>query len=312
MIRIVPACVFPGQGSQSVGMLSAWRGERVFVETIDEASDVLDLDLWHLSQHADPAELARTVNTQPLVVAASIAIYRTWQAQSPVDVPWAIGHSVGEISALVAAGALALPAALHIARQRALAMMAAVAPGVGGMAAVIGLDDLTVERLCSACAGGGGVLEPVNFNAPGQVVVAGHMPAIERLKMAAREAGAKMVFVLPVSGPFHSSLMQPAAEALARCLDDIRVTAPSLRVLHGNSLEVATEASIKPALVAQLTAPVRWTAMVRHLEADGVTHIVESGPGEVLTNLCRRVAPALSVLPLHLPQGMEAAVLALS
>lgn len=311
MVRIAPACVFPGQGSQSVGMLSAWRGERVFVETIDEASDALDQDLWHLSQHADPAELARTVNTQPLVVAASIAIYRAWQVRCPLAAPWAMGHSVGEISALIAAGALTLPDGVHLTRQRALAMMAAVAPGVGGMAAVIGLDDPTVERLCSACAGEA-VLEPVNFNAPGQVVVAGHIPAIERLKVAARDGGAKMVFVLPVSGPFHSSLMQPAAEALARCLDDIRIAPPSLRVLHGNSLEVATEESIKPALVAQLTAPVRWTAMVRHLEAGGVAHIVEAGPGEVLTNLCRRIAPALSVLPLHLPEGMEAAALALS
>jgi len=311
MVRIAPACVFPGQGSQSVGMFSAWRGEREFVDTIDEASDVLDLDLWHLTQHGDPAELARTVNTQPLMVAASVAIFRAWQLRCPMPASWAIGHSVGEISALVAAGALTLQDALRVARQRALAMTDAVAPGIAGMAAVIGLDDPTVQRLCTACADEG-VLEPVNYNAPGQVVVAGHLAGIERLKAAARDAGAKMVFVLPVSGPFHSSLMRPAADVLARCLEGIAVAPPSLSVLHGNSLEVATAQSIKPALVAQLTAPVRWTAMVRHLEADGVTHILEAGPGEVLANLCRRIAPTICALPLHLPEGMEAAALALS
>lgn len=178
------------------------------------------------------------------------------------------------------------------------------------MAAVLGLDDATVQRLCIACADFH-TLEPVNYNAPGQVVVAGHVPAIDRLKVAARDAGAKMVFVLPVSGPFHSTLMRPAAVALAAALKSVDIRQPALPILHNATLEEATADSIKPALIEQLTTPVRWTETMRRVIADGTSHVVEVGPGEVLTGLCRRISTQVTALPLHVPQGMDAAALAL-
>lgn len=302
--------VFPGQGSQSSGMLTPWRGNRAVTDTIAEASEAVGLDLWQISESGDPAALALTTNTQPLIVAMSVALWRAWQERSSRRIEWAAGHSVGEIAALVAAQALSLSHAMQIARRRALAMSTALPGGTGTMAAVLGLDDATVERLCDQCADGD-VLEPVNYNAPGQVVVAGHVGAIERLKPVAREAGAKMVFVLPVSGPFHSSLMLPAASALASALDVVAVHPPIMRVLHNSNMAVATIESIKPALVAQLTSPVRWTDTMSFFAANGTPHMLEVGPGEVLCGLCRRIAPEATPWPLHMPQGMDAAARAL-
>jgi len=306
----VVAAVFPGQGSQSAGMLAPWQGDRMVVDTIAEASDALGLDLWQLSEAGDAAALALTINTQPLMVAVSAALWRAWRQRCSRSIAFAAGHSVGELGALVAAQSLSLSDAMRIARRRALAMSAAVAEGTGTMAAVLGLDDATVQQLCTRCAEDG-VLEPVNYNAPGQVVVAGHVSAIERLKSAARDAGAKMVFMLPVSGPFHSSLMQPAASALAITLDMIDVCPPTLPVLHNSSMAAATAASIKPELVAQLTSPVRWTETVNRMTAAGTTHVLEVGPGEVLTGLCRRIAPRVTAWPLATPQSMDAAARAL-
>jgi [acyl-carrier-protein] S-malonyltransferase len=199
---------------------------------------------------------------------------------------------------------------MRIARRRAHAMNAAVPDGTGTMAAVLGLDDATVEQLCTHCADGG-ILEPVNYNAPGQVVVAGHVSAIERLTRAARDAGAKMVYLLPVSGPFHSSLMRPAAHILETALGAIDVHPPLLRVLHNSSMALATAASIKSELVAQLTSPVRWAETVRTMTAAGTSHILEMGSGEVLSGLCRRIAPGVTTWPLGVPQGMDAAASAL-
>lgn len=304
------AAVFPGQGSQSAGMLAPWQGNRVVVDTIAEASEALALDLWRLSESGEPAALALTTNTQPLIVAISVALWRAWGQRCSRNIAWAAGHSVGELGALVAAQALSLTGAMRIARQRALAMNAAVPEGTGTMAAVLGLDDATVEQLCNDCAGSG-VLEPVNYNAPGQIVVAGHVSAIERLKSAARVSGAKMVFMLPVSGPFHSSLMLPAASALATALDTIDIHPPVLKVLHNSNMAVATAASIKLELVAQLTSPVRWTETMHRMTAGGTSQILEVGPGEVLSGLCRRIAPRVTAWPLNTPHGMDAAARAL-
>jgi [acyl-carrier-protein] S-malonyltransferase len=305
------ACVFPGQGSQWIGMLNAWRGDLVVEAVIEEASDALTLDLWRLVQYGPLASLNHTANTQPVMVAAAVACWRAWADRIRVTPLWSAGHSVGEISALTAAGALGLADAMRLVRVRAQAMAEAVPDGVAGMAAVIGLDDLTVQALCVDCAQGE-VLEPVNYNAPGQVVVAGHMGAIERLKQPAKAAGAKMVHVLPVSGPFHSSLMKPAVLALAQHLAPLEIEEPRFRVLHNSRLEAARRQSIKPALAEQLTHPVRWVQTIKRFESDGITHIVEIGPGEVLTNLARRIAPGLRALPLNSPQTLDAVAQALA
>jgi len=300
------ALVFPGQGSQSIGMLNAWRGHRVVEATIDEASSVLDMDLWELVEHGPAASLNSTINTQPVMVASSVALFRAWQALSAQTPRWAAGHSVGEISALAAAGALDFADALRLVRCRAQAMAQAVPAGSAGMAAVLGLDDACVEQLCRECAGAE-VLEAVNYNAPGQVVVAGHQQAIERIRVQAKAAGAKMVFVLPVSGPFHSSLMRPAASAVAAHLAPLSAQEPLFPVLHNSTLGAATTAGLKTALVEHLTRPVPWVQTMRRFVADGVTHVLEIGPGEVLTNLTRRIAPQLRSLALNSPQALEAA-----
>lgn len=296
--------VFPGQGSQSVGMLNTWRGNPVVEETIAEASDVLATDMWQLIERGPAEDLNNTVNTQPVMVASAIAIFRVWRSVCPLQPTWAAGHSVGEISALTAAGAFGLADALRLVRGRAQAMSKAVDEGSAGMAAVLGLEDLVVQDLCERCAQGE-VLEPVNYNAPGQIVVAGHVAAIERIRRAAKAAGAKMVFVLPVSGPFHSSLMRPATLALADLLSNMEVRAPSFSVLHNSRLEKADEQTIKLALVEQLTRPVPWVQTINRFVASGVTHVVEMGPGEVLTNMTRRIDPGVKVLPTYSPQAME-------
>lgn len=300
------AYVFPGQGSQSVGMLDAWFDHILVRDTIAEASDALATDLWQLMHDGPAASLNSTVNTQPAIVASSVAIYRAWQAVFRGAPAVAAGHSVGEISALAAAGALSLADAVRLVRARAQAMTDAVPNAVGGMAAVIGLDDETVRRLCAECAQGR-VLEPVNYNASGQVVVAGHVDAIERLKEKAKSEGAKMVFILPVSGPFHSSLMRPALEQVARHVQSLRFCAPVFPILHNATVDTAALNMIPSALCEQLVRPVRWTETVRKFADRGVTQIVEIGSGEVLTNLCRRISPDVVVWPVNSPAAMEQA-----
>ena len=297
--------VFPGQGSQSIGMLTAWRGNRIVEKTIAEASDALGMNMWQLIERGPLPSLNSTVNTQPVMVASSMAIFRAWQEVCPQPPVWAAGHSVGEISALTAAGVFGFADALRLVCARAQAMSEAVEEGTAGMAAVLGLDDAVVHDLCESCAQGE-VLEPVNYNAPGQVVVAGHAAAIERIKHKAKAAGAKMVFVLQVSGPFHSSLMRPAALAFSNHLAHLNVHEPSFPVLHNSRLETARQQTIKSALVEHLTRPVPWVQTIKRFAADGVTHIVEVGPAEVLTNLTRRIAPGIKALPMYSPQAMEA------
>ena len=301
------ACVFPGQGSQTPGMLDAWAGQTIVRDTIAEASDVLALDLWHLMRHGSNAELNSTINTQPVMVASSVAIYRAWRSRHAELPAMAAGHSVGEISALAAAGILSLADAVRLARHRAQAMTVALADGIGGMAAVIGLADDTVHQLCLDCAHDE-VLEAVNYNAPGQVVVAGHMAALGRLKEAAKTQGAKMVMFLPVSGPFHSSLMRPAMHAVATRLHSLQFADPAFPVVHNATLETATPNSIVHALAQQLIKPVRWVDTVRLFVDRGVSHIIETGPGEVLSNLCRRIQPQLQVLSLNSPAAADKAL----
>jgi len=303
--------VFPGQGSQSVGMLAGYDAQPVVRETLVEAAAMLGQDLWALASDGPAEEINRTVNTQPLMLAADIAVYRAWRAAGGPKPAVVAGHSLGEYAALVAAGALELNDALPLVRLRAQAMQEAVPAGVGAMAAIMGLDDGGVAAACQEAAQGQ-VVEPVNFNAPGQIVIAGHREAVERAIAAAKGKGAKRGVLLPVSAPFHSSLLKPAADRLAAYLVDVPVTNPVLRVLHNVDARVAqTPDAIRNALARQAASPVRWVETVRAFVGDGVTHIVECGPGQVLAGLCKRIAPDVAVMPMNDGTAIEAALSAL-
>jgi [acyl-carrier-protein] S-malonyltransferase len=304
------AMVFPGQGSQSVGMMEGYAGHALVQETFAEASQVLGQDLWELVQDGPAEVLNQTVNTQPVMLTADIALYRAWQAAGGAEASLMAGHSLGEYAALVAAGAIAFRDALPLVRFRAQAMQDAVPQGVGAMAAIMGLDDDGVIAACSEAAQAQSV-EAVNFNAPGQVVIAGHKEAVERAIVAAKARGAKRGLLLPVSAPFHSKLLQPAAEKLANYLADVPVRAAHPAVLH--NVDVAPAASpeaIRSALARQAASPVRWVETIQAFIAQGVTHIVECGPGTVLTGLVRRIAPELDALPLNDADAIAAAIAA--
>jgi len=302
------AMVFPGQGSQSVGMLAGYEAYPVVRETLVEASAMLGQDLWALAADGPAEELNRTVNTQPLMLAADIAVYRAWRAAGGRKPDVVAGHSLGEYAALVAAGALELGDALPLVRFRAQAMQEAVPAGVGAMAAVMGLDDAGIVDACAE-AGQGQVVEPVNYNAPGQIVIAGHREAVERAIAAAKARGAKRGVLLPVSAPFHSSLLKPAADRLATYLAKVPVGRPQLRVLHNVDAGAAeTTEAIRDALARQAASPVRWVETVQAFVASGVSHIVECGPGQVLTGLCRRIAPDLTAMPMSDGAAVEAAL----
>jgi len=302
------AMVFPGQGSQSVGMLAGYDAHPGVRETLVEASAMLGQDLWTLAADGPAEELNRTVNTQPLMLAADIAVYRAWRAAGGTKPSIVAGHSLGEYAALVAAGSLELNDALPLVRFRAQAMQEAVPAGVGAMAAVMGLDGAGIAAACAEAAQGQ-VVEPVNYNAPGQIVIAGHREAVERAIGAAKARGAKRGVLLPVSAPFHSSLLKPAAERLAAYLANIPVSSPQLRVLHNvDAGAAATPDAIRDALARQAASPVRWVETVEAFVASGVSHIVECGPGQVLTGLCRRIAPDLTVMPMGDGAAIEAAL----
>jgi [acyl-carrier-protein] S-malonyltransferase len=283
------AFVFPGQGSQQVGMMDAYAGHPVVQETFAAASDALRENLWELVQNGPADALNLTRNTQPVMLAAGVAVWRAWRAAGGAAPAVMAGHSLGEYSALVAAGALAFEDAVPLVRFRAEAMQDAVPAGDGAMAAVIGGDDAAVLEACREAAQGQ-VVEAVNFNAPGQLVIAGHRSAVERAMAAAKARGAKRAMLLPVSAPFHSSLLAPAAERLALRLAHVPVRSPAIPVIH--DVDVATHAApddIRQALARQAASPVRWTEIVRRMAGEGVTHIVECGPGKVLTGLVRRI-----------------------
>ena len=292
------AYMFPGQGSQSVGMLARYGDHPALRATLAEASAALGEDLWALVENGPPEALNATTNTQPVMLAADIAVWRAWrEAGGPPGVVMA-GHSLGEYAALVASGALAFADAIPLVRFRAQAMQEAVPAGEGAMAAVIGGEDQAIRAACLESQQGE-VVEPVNFNAPGQVVIAGNKAAVERAMVAVKARGAKRAVLLPVSAPFHSSLLQPAAKRLAERLADVPFHPPAVPVLHNVDVaEHDTVASIRAALAAQAARPVRWTDTVRAFQSRGVTTVIECGPGTVLTGLARRIDNALEALAL--------------
>jgi len=302
------AFIFPGQGSQSVGMMQGW-GDRVEVrDTFAEASDALGQDLWSLVTDGPADLLNQTVNTQPAMLAADIAAWRVWQAAGGVMPALLAGHSLGEYAALVAAGALDFADAIRLVRFRAEAMQAAVPEGVGAMAAILGLDDDAVRAVC-ADAAAGEVVEAVNLNSPGQVVIAGNKAAVERAMVLAKEKGAKRALPLPVSVPSHSSLMRPAAEKLLAHLQAVTITAPTIPVLHNTDVQSHAEPdAIRVALAKQLHTPVRWVETVLALKAAGIERVIECGPGKVLAGLNKRIDDSLPAVALVDEASLQAAM----
>jgi len=288
------AFIFPGQGSQSVGMMAGFDGHPAVRATFDEASELLAQDLWALVTAGPESDLNQTVNTQPVMLTAGVAAWRAWQAVGGPAPAMVAGHSLGEYTALVAAGALAFRDALPLVRFRAQAMQDAVPAGVGAMAAILGLDAAAVTSACAEAAaesGAGQIVEPVNFNAPEQVVIAGHRAAVERAIAVATARGAKRGVLLPVSAPFHSSLLKPAGLRLAAKLAGVAFNRPAIPVLHNVDVqEKPTADAIREALARQAASPVRWVETIQAFAARGVTHIVECGPGRVLAGLNKRIA----------------------
>lgn len=304
------AFVFPGQGSQRPGMLEAWIGRHACVaETLEEANDTLGFDLAGMLRNGPDAELNQTANTQPAMLVADVAIWRAWQAAGGPDPVVMAGHSLGEYAALVAAEAMAFPAALKLVRARGQWMQEAVPAGQGGMAAVIGLEDAQVIALCREQAAGQ-VLEAVNFNAPGQVVVAGHAEAIDRLLANAKAAGARLVTRLPVSVPAHSRLMAPVSESLAAACAEVRWQPPRLPVLHNLDARAAPDtSSLVHALAQQVRAPVQWVATLRRMaEEYAIEAGFECGPGQVLVGLAKRTLKPVPFTSLAEPDKLEAAL----
>jgi [acyl-carrier-protein] S-malonyltransferase len=286
------ALVFPGQGSQSVGMMQGFAESAIVKQTFDEASDILQQDLWHMV--TEPNELLNlTSNTQPLMLTAGVAVWRAWQASHAASPAIVAGHSLGEYTALVAADAISFAAALPLVRYRAQVMQEAVAEGVGAMAAILGLDDAAVREVCAEAAQGE-VVEAVNLNSPGQVVIAGHATAVQRAMEIAKAKGAKRALLLPVSVPSHCALMLPAAQALRDYLQDVEVKPARIPVLHNADVLSYSDAdSVKDALVRQLHSPVRWVETIQYLAANGVVQVAECGPGKVLAGLSKRIVSDL-------------------
>ncbi len=288
------AFVFPGQGSQSLGMMTAYGDSPVVRATFDEASQSLGRDLWQLVAEGPAEALSQTVNTQPLMLTAGIAVWRLWQDKGGPQPAMLAGHSLGEYSALVAAGVLELKDAVPLVELRAKAMQDAVPAGEGGMAAILGMDAAMVKQICAESAQSQAV-QAVNFNSPEQTVIAGHASAVQRAADACKAGGAKRAVMLPVSAPFHSSLMQPAAERLQAALVGMNFKAPRISVINNVDVVALTEPeAIKAALVRQAAAPVRWVEIMRAMQAAGMTHIFECGPGKVLAGLTKRCADGLA------------------
>jgi [acyl-carrier-protein] S-malonyltransferase len=283
------AFVFPGQGSQAIGMLNGFGENPVVAETIAEASDAIGMDLAKLISEGPKEELDLTTNTQPVMLTAAVAAYRAWIAAGGKLPRLVAGHSLGEYSALVAAGVIAFKDAVPLVRFRAKVMQEAVPVGQGGMAAILGLSDEDVRAACNEAAQGD-VVEAVNFNAPAQVVIAGTKAAVERACEIAKAKGAKRALPLPVSAPFHSSLLKPASDRLREYLADVSFSAPSIPVINNVDVAIVTDPqSIKDALVRQAASPVRWVESVQAMQQTGITHIIECGPGKVLAGLTKRI-----------------------
>lgn len=306
------AFVFPGQGSQSRGMMNGYADFAAVRDTFTEASDVLKQDLWQLVAEGADADLNATVNTQPIMLTAGVAVYRAWQSQNGAKPTLMAGHSLGEYTALVAAGALSFADALPLVRYRAQCMQTAVPEGVGGIAAILGLDDDVVRAVCAEGAQGE-VLEAVNFNSPGQVVIAGNRAAVERGMELAKAKGAKRALMLPMSVPSHCSLLKGAAEQLRTYLNNVNVQAPVIPVLHNADVASYNDgARIKDALVRQLYSPVRWVETVQAFGKQGVTHNVECAPGKVLAGLNKRIDTNQQAMAINDGEALKAALAALA
>lgn len=302
------ACVFPGQGSQTVGMLADLAAEYPSVlDTFRQASDVLGYDLWDLVQNDDNGKLNETQITQPALLTASVAIWRVFQEKG-VQVDYLAGHSLGEYSALVCAGVMAFEDAVKLVEARGNYMQAAVPAGAGAMFAIIGLDDAAIAEICHQTAiATGEVVSPVNFNSPGQVVIAGEKSAAEQAAQACKDAGAKRALPLAVSVPSHCELMRPAADQLDDALAGISLNTPAINVVNNVDVTVETEAqAIRDALVRQLYCPVQWTRTIEYLAAAGVERIIEVGPGKVLTGLVKRIDKNLDAVAVNTPESLAA------
>lgn len=306
------AFVFPGQGSQSVAMLAELAQQQSLIQhTFSEASDALGYDLWALTQQGPEESLNQTDKTQPAILTASIALWRLWQAEVAVQPAFVAGHSLGEYSALVAAGSLSLADAVRLVERRGQLMQQAVPAGQGGMAAILGLEDADVLAACAE-AGQGEVVSAVNFNAPGQVVIAGAASAVARAIEACKARGAKRAMALPVSVPSHCALMRPAAEQFAAPIEALSWQVPSIALVQNVSAAVPADlAALKRDLLAQLYSPVRWVETVQYLAEQGVTELVECGPGKVLSGLNKRCVKGVNTHNLETPDAFAAARAAL-
>ena len=303
------AMVFPGQGSQAVGMLKDLAENYPVVKsTFDEASQVLGYDLWALVQAGPAEELNKTWQTQPALLAASVAIYRVWQSINGPQPEFMAGHSLGEYSALVCAGVIDFKDAIKLVELRGKLMQEAVPSGTGAMFAIIGLDNDSIQKACEQAAQGQ-IVAPVNFNSPGQVVIAGNKEAVERAGALCKEAGAKRALPLAVSVPSHCALMKPAADKLATTLNNMTFNTPQFAVINNVNVKVESSAdNIKAALIAQLYSPVRWTETVEEMAKQGVTLLVEMGPGKVLTGLTKRIVDSLSACAVNDKASLDVAI----
>jgi len=305
------ALVFPGQGSQTVGMLADLYAEFPLVrDTFSEASAALGYDLWALIANGPEADLNETHRTQPALLTASVAVWRLWQQQGGATPAYLAGHSLGEYSALVCAGVLSLSDAVKLVEKRGQYMQSAVPAGTGAMSAIIGLDDALIAKACDEAAQGE-VVSPVNYNSPGQVVIAGHKAAVERANELCKAAGAKRALPLPVSVPSHCALMRPAAEQLAKDLQTLSFHAPVISVVNNVDVAIAGDAAaIQDALIRQLFSPVRWTETIEYLAAQGVTEVIELGAGKVLSGLIKRINKELVTTSVNDVVSLQAALAA--
>ncbi|AQA19022.1 [acyl-carrier-protein] S-malonyltransferase [Halioglobus japonicus] len=297
------AFLFPGQGSQKVGMLAAaYEQYEAVRDTFAEAAEALGYDMWDLIQNGEQDALNLTETTQPVLLTSSIALWRAWQAEGGARPALMAGHSLGEFSALVAAGSLGFADAVRLVRQRGQFMQTAVPVGEGAMAAIIGVDDAVIN---DACAAVDGVVAAVNFNSPGQVVIAGHTAAVDAAIAKLKEAGAKRAMPLPVSAPFHTELMKPAGERLAEVLAEITIAAPEVPVVHNVHAQTESDPEkIRALLVEQIYSPVQWTRCVQTMVDAGVERVVECGPGKVLSGLNRRIDKSLTSFSLEEPDSL--------
>ena len=306
------AFVFPGQGSQSVGMMKSFADLAMVKETFAEASDALGEDLWRMVQDGPAEVLSQTINTQPVMLTADIALYRAWLSHGGARPLVAAGHSLGEYSALVAGEAIDFAEAVMLVRYRAQVMQEAVPEGAGAIAAVLGLDDDVVVQACVEASAAGETVEAANFNSPAQVVIAGHKAAVERAMDIAKGKGAKRAMMLAMSVPSHCSLMRPAAERIRERLKQINLRVPTVPVLHNADVRSASSIQdLRDALVRQLYQPVRWVDTIRAMVSAGAMHVVECGPGKVLAGLNKRIAPGTPASSFADAQAFQEALIAL-